>query len=417
MKRFVSMSYVKTLAALVVLSVVALLFAVISQNWPLHLAPIVLLDELFALITVIFVCAGVIVLVRYRRSVLGETDLFLELNRSRSPAAITAAPPARTTRLRRWLGRHLLGHDLVVGDLVEVKAWSEIRATLDERGCLEHLPFMPEMLKMCGQHMRVFRCIHRIFDYRKSRRMRHMDGAVLLVGTLCDGSSHGGCEALCHTIWKSAWLRRVESSENTAGAQVSADRSGPPIAAPVLRFGTQAPCYACQLTQLHAASRPIGNWSVINFLRPLISGNVASAAFVVGWLTYLFNELQHWRGGVGFPVFGVAIQDGRKCDETQLAVGDHVVVRSSSEIRATLNDQFLNRGLYFDEDMLKHCGHRYCIRAVVTQLIDIVTGEMRKMKTPAYILRDVHFSGERQLFNAQYEPLFWRGVWLRQDEN
>ena len=100
-----------------------------------------------------------------------------------------------------------------------------------------------------------------------------------------------------------------------------------------------------------------------------------------------------------------------------IGVGDHVVVRSSSEIRATLNDQFLNRELYFDEDMLKHCGHRYCIRAVVTQLIDIVTGEMRKMKTPAYILRDVHFSGERQLFNAQHELLFWRGVWLRRDEN
>ena len=59
----------------------------------------------------------------------------------------------------------------------------------------------------------VFRCVHRLFDYRKTRRMRHMDGAVLLVEKMCDGSSHGGCEASCHTIWKSAWLRRVEPSE------------------------------------------------------------------------------------------------------------------------------------------------------------------------------------------------------------
>jgi hypothetical protein len=29
------------------------------------------------------------------------------------------------------------------------------------------------------------------------------------------------------------------------------------------------------------------------------------------------------------------------------------------------------------------------------------------------VLRDIHFSGERQLFNAQCEPLMWRGVWLR----
>jgi hypothetical protein len=73
----------------------------------------------------------------------------------------------------------------------------------------------------------------------------------------------------------------------------------------------------------------------------------------------------------------------------------------------------MNRGLWFEPDMLKHCGRRYCVQAEVKSLIDIVTGEMRTMKTPAYILHDVHFSGERQLFNAQYEPLFWRGVWLK----
>jgi hypothetical protein len=38
---------------------------------------------------------------------------------------------------------------------------------------------------------------------------------------------------------------------------------------------------------------------------------------------------------------------------------------------------------------------------------------MRTMKTPAYLLREVHFSGERQLFNAQHEPLFWRAAWLQ----
>jgi hypothetical protein len=40
---------------------------------------------------------------------------------------------------------------------------------------------------------------------------------------------------------------------------------------------------------------------------------------------------------------------------------------------------------------------------------------MRTKKTPLYILHDVHFSGERRQFNAEYEPLFWRGVWLRRD--
>ena len=411
------MSYVKTTVACLLLVPVALLFALLGVYWlPKVLGPVVTaLSVLIALGAVTLACASAVVLVRYKRGVLGERDLFLALNRSREAATIEAAVAARTTRMRRWLARRLLGHDFVVGDLVEVKTWAEIRATLDERGCLEQLPFMPEMLLMCGQRGFVFRGVHRLFDYRKTRRMRHMDGAVLLVGTICDGSKHGGCEAACHTIWKSAWLRRVERSGDMAGAPAPSDRSAPPKDAAVLQFGAQVPRYACQLTQLNAASRPIGNWSPTNFLRPLIAGNVAPAAFIVGWLTYLFNELQHLRQGVDFPAFDVSVQDGGRREETRLEAGNQVVVRSSAEIRATLNDQSLNRGLYFEPDMLKHCGRRYCVQAEVKRLIDIVTGEMRTMKTPAYILRDIHFSGERQLFNAQHEPLFWRGVWLQRD--
>jgi hypothetical protein len=63
--------------------------------------------------------------------------------------------------------------------------------------------------------------------------------------------------------------------------------------------------------------------------------------------------------------------------------------------------------------MMKHCGQRHTVQGEVTKLIDIVTGDMRVMRTPAYILRGVHFSGERQLFNSQWEPLFWRAAWLR----
>jgi hypothetical protein len=147
----------------------------------------------------------------------------------------------------------------------------------------------------------------------------------------------------------------------------------------------------------------------------LISGNVALAAFVVGWLTHLFNELQHFRGGISFPVFGAAVQHGPERAEAPLRPGDQVIVRSSAEIRATLNDRLIHRGMGFETDMLKHCGRRYSVQADVKKLVDIVTGEMRTMKTPAYILRDVHFSGERQLFNAQYEPLFWRSIWLQKD--
>ena len=40
---------------------------------------------------------------------------------------------------------------VAIGDVVEVKSAEEILAELDERGELDSLPFMPEMLQFCGQ--------------------------------------------------------------------------------------------------------------------------------------------------------------------------------------------------------------------------------------------------------------------------
>jgi hypothetical protein len=407
-------SYVKTLVASTLLTAGALWFVLLGLHWfPKAVGSVVtVLGALFLFGAAVLVFASAVVLVRYKRDGLGKPDLFLELNRSREPAAIKASAVGRITRTRRWLARHLSGHDLVVGDLVEVKTWNQISATLDQKGCLDELPFMPEMLAMCGKRARVFRCAHRLFDYRKTRRMRHMDGTVLLVSTVCDGSNHGGCQAACHTIWKSAWLQRVELREDSAGGPASSNGSGLVTEGAVPQFGTQAPRYVCQLTQLHAASRPIRKWSLTNFMLPLISGNVAPAAFVVGWLTHIFDQLQHLRQGVGFPAFEHA-QHPRRHEEALLEPGDQVMVRSSAEIRATLNDKFMHRGLWFEPDMLKHCGDRFCVDAEIKRVIDIVTGEMLTMKTPAYVLRDVYFSGERQLFNAQHDPLFWRAAWLR----
>ena len=413
-------SYVKTSLACLMLLLMALLFAYLGTHWlpRVSRAVVAVLSLLVGVGSAVFACAGLLVHVRYKRSTRGKQDLFLYLNRSREPAAINAAVVARIGRWRRNLAQRLLGHDLVAGDMVEIKTWAEIHATLDQRGCFEQLPFMPEMLAMCGQRARVFRCMHRLFDYRKTRRMRHMNGAVLLVGSACSGLNHGGCEAACYTIWKAAWLRKVERNVEATDAALSSIRTDPVTDVRILQFGTQGPHYECQLTQLNAASRPIGGWSVNNFLRPLVSRNVAPQAFAVGWLTHLFNVLQQRRGGVGFPAFESVLPNAeRSSGEIQWALGDHVIVKSSAEIRATLNDRLMNRGLYFEPDMLKYCGRQLCVQAEVRRLIDIVSGEMRTMKTPAYILRDIRFSGERQQFNSQHEPLFWRDAWLRRDAN
>jgi hypothetical protein len=412
-----STNYLKTTVACLVGGGSAALIGVLGHWWlsPALGAGIAVAGAMTAVVAFIIAMGGLIVMHRDARATRAEPDLFLTLNRSREPEAINTRRVPRRSALRRWMARRTLGHDFLVGDLLEVKSWPEIHATLDERGCLEELPFLPEMLRMCGQRAYVFRCAHRIFDYRKTRRMRHLHDGVLLVGTVCDGSRHGGCDAGCHTIWKSAWLRRI--SPHVAAARPAA---GPPHPAgedvSLLEFGTHPPRFVCQLTQLQAASRPVSRWSPVNFVRPLVAGNVSLAAFLVGWLTYLFNRVQYGRGGVAFPAFDETALESSDGAGVILRPGDAVIVRSPAEIRATLNDEGMNRGMWFEPDMMKHCRHPRVIQAEIRTLIDIVTGELRTMKTPAYVLRDVHFSGERQLFNAQYEPLFWRSAWLRRDE-
>ena len=99
--------------------------------------------------------------------------------------------------------------DLLVGDIVEVLSWAEILTTLDGRGELESLPFMPEMLQFCGRRFTVDKVAMTLCDTIGSTGMCRMRNAVHLAGVRCDGQAHGGCQAGCLIYWKVAWLRRV----------------------------------------------------------------------------------------------------------------------------------------------------------------------------------------------------------------
>src|SRR5215813_7917669 len=99
--------------------------------------------------------------------------------------------------------------NLRAGEFVEVRSKEEILATLDELGQLNALPFMPEMLKFCGQQFRVFKSAHKTCDTIEKTGGRRMRGAVHLEGLRCDGEAHGGCQAGCLFFWNEAWLKRV----------------------------------------------------------------------------------------------------------------------------------------------------------------------------------------------------------------
>jgi hypothetical protein len=89
-----------------------------------------------------------------------------------------------------------------------------------------------------------------------------------------------------------------------------------------------------------------------------------------------------------------------------------VRVQSSQQIARTLDKNSKNRGLWFDRDMLKHCGSLRRVRGRVHKIIDIQSGKMIPMKTACIVLEDVHYSGEFQGFGEQHDYLYWREAWL-----
>jgi hypothetical protein len=349
---------------------------------------------------------GCLAVARQARLEAGRPDLFLQLNRSHSEehAALRRLP--KWSALRRGLAAAVFGHRLLVGDAVRVRPLHEIRATLDAQSCLDGLPFMDEMAAFCGRDAVVYRVVDKIYDYGRSRVMRRLDDCVLLTGLRCDGGAHGGCEAACYLIWKSQWLEPLPDAATPSTASREVAAAPAPERAP-----DQATVYSCQYTQLTAASQAMRQRDWRRLLGPWIVGNVTASAFWVALATRAFNALQESRAGVCYP----ARPDGgnEKTVPTQsLQPGQWVRVRSFEQIARTLDKNSKNRGLWFDRDMLKHCGSLRQVRSRVHKIIDIHTGTMIPMKTACIMLEDVHYSGEFQGFGEQHDYLYWREAWL-----
>jgi hypothetical protein len=287
--------------------------------------------------------------------------------------------------------------------MVEVRSFAEIRQTLDARGCLDGLPFMPEMQAFCGRRLRVFRCVDKLYDYGGRKNLRRLRDTVLLTGLRCDGSAHDGCQARCYLMWKTPWLKPAGRAEPLAGQ---------PVATPAGLVTGGPERYVCQYTEVVTASSPLHPRDPRQDLRPLLAGNLTLRAFGVAMLTRLFNAVQERRGGVGYPTRPAGSGTSPAPVDLGLQPGQRVRVRDKAAIAATLNAAGKHRGLWFDGDMLKHCGRTYPVLARVDRIIDDATGRMIPMKTPGIILDDVYTSGETLHFCAQHDYAFWREAWL-----
>ena len=339
----------------------------------------------------------------------------------------------------------------MAGDWVEVLSKQEILATLDGAGALDCLPFMPEMFEFCGQRFKVAKRAHKTCDPPNGLAGRRMDNAVHLEGVRCDGAAHGGCQHGCLIYWKEAWIKRVAapgtpetvSVRGVSGQRRAAVRVGGctenDVVARAQRPSEQAdsaePIYVCQSTQVAAATRPLRWWDLRQYAEDYASGNVRpfqllSAFVFFVWhtlatsglglgalLRWVYDRFQALRGGTPYPWRTGKLPAGSKTPSATLNLqpGELVRVRSYQEILATLDENGVNRGMWFDAEMVPFCGGTYRVLQRVGRIINEKTGRMQHLKNECIMLEDVVcracYAKYRKFCPRGIYP-FWREIWL-----
>lgn len=162
------------------------------------------------------------------------------------------------------------------GERVEIRSLAEILATLDDRGELDSLPFMPEMLRFCGRSFQVVKTAHKSCDTVNKTGGRRMSKAVHLTGLRCDGSAHGGCEAACLLFWKDEWLKPAEGPHNreTPAPQDILDTTVLAAHATANELDDKSGAtYVCQATRHYEATGPLPAWRLSQYWDDILSGN------------------------------------------------------------------------------------------------------------------------------------------------
>jgi len=385
----------------VVLTLSALLWLNSASGHRAVLAASTFLSALLLIASVFIAAGGLVCLWRDAREASGTPDMFAPLANRVPTGGLLSRVGLRFPR----------GPWLRPGDVVSVRSWSEIQATLDAAGTLDGLPFMAEMMEYCGGIFRVHRRVDKINDMRRKTGLRRMCDTVTLSGLRCSGSRHDGCQAECQILWKDSWLRRLPAKRQVASDREVANQSGHAVDNSESSDNNRT--YVCQMTELWEASRAMSSFDWRQDLRPLLWGNVGVRGYLIAILTRIFNMVQRLRGGTGYPFMPeVKIAGETPVANADFKVGETVVIRSKNEIAQTLI-RGRNRGLWFDPEMIRFCSQAAVVRKRVRRVIHEATRKMVVMKTPCVVLENVVATGEFLRLCPQHEYIFWREVWLK----
>lgn len=341
--------------------------------------------------------------------------------------------------------------DLKAGDWVQIRSKEEILETLDNKGRLDDLPFMPQMFAFAGQRFQVVKSAHKTCDTVNQSGGRALPDTVHLDRLRCDGATFGGCKAACLIFWKEAWLRRVEdgqivqSSPGSGPLHSARKRSSSRtteadvMAATIVSDGDDGPTYSCQATELPRATKPLKWWDARQYVRDYRTGNSSLWYILKGGLYVPFfafvikasgkprlhraviSAYDGWQRLIGGSPYGRKsgrIPVGQRTPAGEplgLRAGDRVRVKSYDEILSMLDTNNRNRGLFFDAEMVPYCGRTFEVRNVVDRIIDEKTGKLIPIKGNSVILEGAYckarYSDRRMGCPRSLYP-FWREGWL-----
>lgn len=303
---------------------------------------------------------------------------------------------------------------LVHGDFVEVCSAEEIASTLDQKGSLHQLPFMPEMVDYLGKKFRVSRRVeHFSFDGdetcgdESSVRGFPDNDVVVLEGLRCSGAAHEGCKRGCTIFWKEAWLK----SPSADGTVSQAGNTEHLLERLKTKNESDPELYFCQSSQLLVATHPL-SWSqrVRRCIRNVTSGNYGAmemARNLVVWFWVRGREKL-------FGPFPSGTLKKTPAESLDLQAGELVEVKSLAEIKQTLDRNGENRGLHFAPEMIPYCGRRLRVATRSDRLIAEGIGKMRMMKNTV-ILENSVCDSATWAFGAcpREDHIYWREIWLR----
>ena len=297
---------------------------------------------------------------------------------------------------------------------MEVRPLDEILGSLDGEGCLELLPFMPEMIPFCGQRLRIVKVAHKTCDPTGATDLRRMKDAVH-VETRCDGSHHGGCQAGCLFFWKTAWLKKPGSHRANAARPVCDEAA----LERATRVGNEEDViYRCQATEIVRATTRLSASEPMQYVRDIASRNITLAEFLrrapAIYLEGAKNRLMR--------LVGKTVSKWQRVAERaplHLRPGEFVQIRPKEEIPETLDRENRNLGLHFESDMRLYCGEVHRVLGRVERVIDERNGRMRYIRRDCIVLEGVTcrgLSSRHRLFCPRGAYAFWREAWLKRTE-